>query len=120
MYTEFKEEDSVYKPTQTDLTFPQAKRFSNFDDLRNELKRKLVVACRAFSYFKFDYGFAGHLTVRDPEFKDLYWTNPMAVHFKHVKVSNLILVDHDGKVVEGDYSVNRAGFVLHAAVHKRS
>jgi ribulose-5-phosphate 4-epimerase/fuculose-1-phosphate aldolase len=118
MYTDFKEEDSVYKPQQADLTFPQAKRFSNFDDLRNELKRKLVVACRAFSYFKFDYGFAGHLTVRDPEFKDLYWTNPMAVHFKHVKISNLILVDHDGKVVEGNYSVNRAGFVLHAAVHK--
>jgi ribulose-5-phosphate 4-epimerase/fuculose-1-phosphate aldolase len=42
----------------------------------------------------------------------------MAVHFKHVKISNLILVDHDGKVVEGNYSVNRAGFVLHAAVHK--
>ncbi len=118
MYTDFKEEHSVYKPTQADLTFPKAKSFSNFKDLRNELKRKLVVACRAFSYFKFDYGFAGHLTVRDPEFKDLYWTNPMAVHFKQVKLSNLILVDHDGKVVEGDYSVNQAGFVLHAAVHK--
>jgi len=34
-----------------------------------------------------------------------------------VKVSNLILVDHDGKVIEGEYAVNRAGFVLHAAVH---
>lgn len=41
----------------------------------------------------------------------------MAVHFAQVKLSTLILVDHDGQVVEGDYAVNRAGFVLHAAVH---
>ena len=42
----------------------------------------------------------------------------MCVHFSQVKVSNLILVDHDGRVREGDYAVNRAGFVLHAAVHE--
>ena len=42
----------------------------------------------------------------------------MAVHFADVKVSNLILADHEGTVVEGDYAINRAGFVLHAAVHE--
>ena len=77
-----------------------------------------MAACRAFALERLDYGFAGHLTVRDPERPHLYWTNPMAVHFAQVKVSNLILVDHDGQVVEGDYAVNRAGFVLHAAVHE--
>lgn len=41
----------------------------------------------------------------------------MAVHFAQVRMSNLILVDHDGEVVEGEYAVNQAGFVLHAAVH---
>ena len=33
-------------------------------------------------------------------------------------MSNLILADHEGKVVEGSYAINRAGFVLHAAVHE--
>jgi ribulose-5-phosphate 4-epimerase/fuculose-1-phosphate aldolase len=42
----------------------------------------------------------------------------MCVHFSQVKVSNLILADHQGRVVEGDYAINRAGFVLHAAVHE--
>ena len=119
MYNEFDLTHSAYQPKQSGLSFPEAKNFSNVNDLRNELKRKLVIACRAFSYFKFDYGFAGHLTVRDPEHKNLYWTNPMAVHFKHVKTSNLILVDHDGSVVEGNHAVNKAGFVLHAAVHEK-
>ena len=84
---------------------------------RRHRKERLVAACRAFDQQGFDYGFAGHLTIRDPEHPQLYWTNPMCVHFSQVKVSNLILVDHDGKVIEGEYAVNRAGFVLHAAVH---
>ena len=78
----------------------------------------VVAACRAFALHGLDYGFAGHLTVRDPEHPHLYWTNPMAVHFSQVKLSNLILADHAGKVVQGEYALNRAGFVLHAAVHE--
>ncbi|MBS3912537.1 MAG: class II aldolase/adducin family protein, partial [Hydrogenophaga sp.] len=85
---------------------------------RRHLKERLVGACRAFALQGFDYGFAGHLTVRDPEHPHLYWTNPMAVHFAQVKVSNLILADHQGHVVEGQHAINRAGFVLHAAVHE--
>ncbi|MGH9645581.1 MAG: hypothetical protein ACRD4E_02085 [Bryobacteraceae bacterium] len=29
-----------------------------------------------------------------------------------------MLVDRDGKVLEGGWAVNRAGFVLHAAIHE--
>ena len=88
------------------------------DALRLHRKERLVAACRAFAREGFEYGFAGHLTVRDPENPELYWTNPMAVHFSMVTLSNLILVNHEGKVIEGDYAVNRAGFVLHASVHE--
>ena len=109
---------SVYQPQQVGLKFPEIPVFANHAEERQLRKQRLVAACRAFAQQGFDYGFAGHLTVRDPERPELYWTNPMAVHFSLVKVSNLILVDHDGMVVEGDYAVNRAGFVLHAAVHE--
>jgi ribulose-5-phosphate 4-epimerase/fuculose-1-phosphate aldolase len=42
----------------------------------------------------------------------------MCVHFSQVRMSNLVLADHDGRVVEGTHAINRAGFVLHAAVHE--
>ena len=109
---------SIYQPEQKDLIFPALPTFANHAEHRQHLKERLVAACRAFALQGFDYGFAGHLTVRDPEHPDLYWTNPMAVHFSQVKVSNLILADHEGRVVEGKYAINRAGFVLHAAVHE--
>lgn len=113
-----KQRVSIYQPEQEGLIYPELPTFATHAEHRQHLKERLVAACRAFAMHGFDYGFAGHLTVRDPEFPDLYWTNPMCVHFSQVKVSNLILADHDGKVVEGQYAINRAGFVLHAAVHE--
>ena len=110
--------ESIYQPEQPGLKFPETPQFASPAEERLHLQRHLVAACRAFALEGFDYGFAGHLTVRDPERPHLYWTNPMAVHFAQVRVSNLILVDHEGRVVEGEHAVNRAGFVLHAAVHE--
>ena len=109
---------SIYQPTQAGRIFPDVPTFNDVDAERLYLKQRLVAACRAFALEGFDYGFAGHLTIRDPARPELYWTNPMCVHFAQVKVSNLILVEHSGQVIEGDYAVNRAGFVLHAAVHE--
>jgi ribulose-5-phosphate 4-epimerase/fuculose-1-phosphate aldolase len=109
---------SIYQPEQAGLIFPEIPTFANHAEERLYRQKHLVAACRAFAMHSLDYGFAGHLTVRDPEHPHLYWTNPMAVHFSQVKLSNLILADHEGRVVEGKYAINRAGFVLHAAVHE--
>jgi ribulose-5-phosphate 4-epimerase/fuculose-1-phosphate aldolase len=109
---------SIYQPKQAGLKFPAIPDFDSFAQERRQRKERLVAACRAFSLHDLNYGFAGHLTVRDPELPHLYWTNPMAVHFSQVKLSNLILADHTGMVIEGEYALNRAGFVLHAAVHE--
>lgn len=113
-----RERISIYQPEQAGLEFPERPEFDDVADERTYRKQHLVAACRAFAIHGFDFGFAGHLTIRDPEHPELYWTNPMCVHFSQVKMSNLILADHRGGVVEGDYALNRAGFVLHAAVHE--
>ena len=110
--------ESIYQPEQEGLIFPTIPQFATAAEERLHRKQHLAAACRAFALHGFDYGFAGHISVRDPERPHLYWTNPMAVPFSQVKVSNLILVDHQGEVVEGRHAVNRAGFILHASVHE--
>jgi ribulose-5-phosphate 4-epimerase/fuculose-1-phosphate aldolase len=108
---------SVYEPDQAGLAFP---RYPVFDDAAHERRHRkirLAAACRLFADLGYEYGFAGHITVRDPEDPNLYWTNPFALEFGAVKASDLLLVDHDGRVIEGTRAVNRAGFVLHAAIH---
>ncbi|GAA3545445.1 class II aldolase/adducin family protein [Amycolatopsis ultiminotia] len=92
-----------------------------FDDPaveRRHRKERLAAALRIFGRFGFEEGVAGHITARDPEFPDYFWVNPFGVPFKHVKVSNLLLVDRDGQVVQGEYLLNEAAFVIHSTVHQ--
>lgn len=48
------------------------------------------------------------------------WVNPFGVAFTHIRRSDLIRIDYDGKVLDGGSVrlVNRAAVLIHAAVHK--
>lgn len=107
----------AYRPRQAGLHYPQPPRFASVDEERLHRKQRLAAACRVFARAGFGYGFAGHITVRDPQAPDTFWTNPFAMDFGQVRVSDLLRVDHDGQVIEGRHTVNRAGFVLHSAIH---
>ena len=92
--------------------------YDNLDDERRARKVGLAAALRVFGRLGYGEGVAGHITARDPEFTDCFWVNPFGKSFRHMKTSDLILVNHDGEVVIGRQPVNRAAFVLHAAIHK--
>ncbi|MBB3607087.1 ribulose-5-phosphate 4-epimerase/fuculose-1-phosphate aldolase [Mycolicibacterium sp. BK556] len=81
-------------------------------------KRELAAALRLFGKFGFGEGIAGHMTVRDPEFRDEFWVNPFVKSFKQMRVSDLIRVNEAGEVTEGNGAVNTAGFFIHSEVHK--
>lgn len=87
------------------------------DQIRRERKSKLAAALRLFGKFGFDEGVAGHITVRDPELTDHFWVNPMGRSFKQVRASELLLVSHAGKVVEGKGLLNGAAFTIHSQIH---
>ncbi len=97
--------------------FPQPPVFADVDDERLHRKQRLAAGFRLFSKFGFDEGIAGHITARDPGRPDHFWVNPLGMHFGHIRVSDLILVNHEGEVVEGDGLVNAAAFVIHSQVH---
>lgn len=96
--------------------FPAAPE--SVEDERLLRKQKLAATFRIFGRFGFDEGVAGHVTVRDPEQTDYFWVNPFGVSFKQIKVSDLILVNHQGDVVEGEGLLNTAAFAIHSQIHK--
>ncbi|MDZ7677324.1 MAG: class II aldolase/adducin family protein [Acidimicrobiales bacterium] len=98
------------------LPFPRP-TFENPAEERLHLKQRLAASFRLFGRFGFSEGVAGHITARDPEHPDRFWVNPFGMSFSHIRVSDLICVDHDGEVVEGEYHVNRAAFAIHSQVH---
>jgi ribulose-5-phosphate 4-epimerase/fuculose-1-phosphate aldolase len=91
--------------------------FATVAEERRHRKERLAAAFRLFGRFGFDEGVAGHITARDPERPDCFWVNPFGMNFGHIRVSDLIMVDDTGTVVEGDGIVNGAAFAIHSQVH---
>ena len=96
---------------------PSMESTRTIEEERLHRKQNLAAAFRLFSRFGFDEGVAGHITARDPELPDHFWVNPFGMHFGHIRVSDLLLVRHDGKVVHGTNPVNAAAFAIHSQVH---
>ncbi len=80
-------------------------------------KQRLAAGLRVIGRLNLAEGVAGHVTVRDPELTDHFWVNPFGHNFKLMCVSDLILVNHEGEVVEGDRPVNNAAFAIHSQIH---
>jgi ribulose-5-phosphate 4-epimerase/fuculose-1-phosphate aldolase len=102
----------------SELVPHQMPTFASHDEHRTHVKQRMAAAFRLFDRFGFNEGVAGHLTARDPERPDLFWVNPFGMSFGLIRVSDLILVNHDGEVVEGSWPVNQAAFAIHSAVHQ--
>jgi ribulose-5-phosphate 4-epimerase/fuculose-1-phosphate aldolase len=85
-------------------------------------KQRLAAAYRLFARLGYDSGGAGHITARDPEFPDRFWVNPHCVHFSRISVSELMLVDHNGRLLQPPARsrplLNRAAFAIHSEIHR--
>lgn len=102
------------------MTFPSAPTFTDKHKERAYLKGRLAAAFRIFGRYGFDEGVAGHITLRDPVNPRQFWVNPFGVAFSQIKSSDLILVNEEGKVVDGGECrlLNTAAYMIHHAVHE--
>ena len=90
-------------PTEVKIAkTPNPPSFATVAEERLHRKQRLASAFRLFAKFGFSEGVAGHITARDPELQDHFWVNPFGMHFGHIRVSDLVLVNEKGEVVEGD------------------
>lgn len=59
-----------------------------------------------------------HISARVPGPEHHFLINPYGLLFEEITASSLVLVDQEGNQVrESGFNVNRAGFVIHSAVH---
>ena len=91
---------------------------STMEETRRLQLERLAASFRLFAHYGFDEGLAGHITLRDPEFNDHFWVNPLGMNFAHITVSDLLLVKEDGEIIQGDRPINPAAFFIHSAIHK--
>jgi len=79
---------------------------------------ELAAAYRVFDMLGWTELIFNHITLRVPGPDVRFLINPFGLHYSEVKASNLVLIDPDGNALrETAWPVNRAGWVIHSAVH---
>ena len=79
-----------------------------------------LAACyRLIDLFGWSDLIATHISARVPGHEDLFLINPFGMTFDEITATSLIKIDLEGNVVdESPYSVNKAGFTIHSAIHQ--
>lgn len=83
-----------------------------------ELRVQLAACYRLVSHFGMDDLIYNHISARVPGPEHHFLINPYGLLFSEITASSLVKIDLDGrKVAPSDFEVNRAGFVIHSAIH---
>lgn len=83
-----------------------------------QIRVDLAAAYRLVAMHGWDDLIFTHLSARVPGPEHHFLINPYGLAFEEITASSLVKVDADGKpVIETDFPVNYAGFVIHSAVH---
>ena len=88
------------------------------ENSERDLRVDLAAAYRLVDYFGWTELIFGHLTARIPGDQPHFLINPYGLNYDEVTASNLVKIDIDGNIIgKSEYPVNRAGFVIHSAIH---
>jgi ribulose-5-phosphate 4-epimerase/fuculose-1-phosphate aldolase len=78
----------------------------------------LAAVLRWSSRLGYQTGTCNHFSYMAPGRDDLFLVNPEGYFWSEVTASSLVLCSLEGEVVEGDGTVERTAFSLHAPIHR--
>ncbi len=83
-----------------------------------EIRVNLAALYRLFAHYGWTDLTYTHISARIRDEDGMYLINPYGLLFDEVRASDLLKVDYDGKVIDGDYPFNAAGHLIHTAILK--
>ncbi|NYT83102.1 class II aldolase/adducin family protein [Alcaligenaceae bacterium] len=83
-----------------------------------EMRCNLAALYRLVALFGWDDLIFTHITAKVPGTEDHFLINPYGFMFEEITASSLVKVDLQGrKVMESEYDINPAGFIIHSCIH---
>src|ERR1700742_1859368 len=95
-------------------------RIGKMSDVEAQMRRDLAACYRLVALYGWDDMLATHISARlpDEDGKECFLLNPLGLMFEEITASSLVKINMDGEIIsDTPYKVNRAGFVIHSAVH---
>lgn len=88
------------------------------DETERRIRRDLAALYRIVALFGWDDLISTHISARLPIEGEVFLINPFGLMFDEITASSLVKVNGDGEILgQSRYGVNKAGFVIHSAVH---
>lgn len=79
---------------------------------------ELAACYRLIAHYRMADLIYTHATLRLPDYDSRFLINPYGLLWEEISASSLVTIDLDGnKIGDNPYRVNRAGFVIHSAIH---
>ena len=78
----------------------------------------LAAALRWAAKLGLSEGICNHVSLALPGPSDRYLINPFGVHWAEMRASQLLVVDRDGRIVEGRGEVEATAFHIHSRLHR--
>jgi len=88
------------------------------DDAVAEARVHLAAALRLAVLHELEEGIDNHFTMTVPGRQGQYLILPYGLHWSEARASDLIVFDDDGRVVEGDGSLELSAHSIHAPLHR--
>jgi ribulose-5-phosphate 4-epimerase/fuculose-1-phosphate aldolase len=91
---------------------------AHFTEAEHEVRVALAACYRLVHHYGWTDLVYTHISARVPGPQEHFLLNPLGFMFNEVSASNLVKIDLDGNNVgDSPHQVNKAGFVIHSAVH---
>jgi len=85
--------------------------------IENQTRIDLAATYRIINKLGWDDVIFAHLSAKIPG-TETFLINQHGLRFDEVTASNLVKVDLQGNILEGNKNINLAGFVIHSAIHE--
>ena len=85
-------------------------------ELREQRKREAALGYRIFAALGWGDLGDGHISARDPLRPDCFWLLDVDVPFREAAAEAMVLVDADGRLVQGGRGTNMPGYYIHQPI----
>ena len=81
-------------------------------------RQDLAAVFRIAASLGFHEGTCNHFSLLVPGRADCYLINPFGKHFSEMRASDLLMLDANGNIIEGEGQVEETAFHIHSSIHR--
>ena len=78
----------------------------------------LTAALRWAQRMGLNEGICNHFSMAVPGMPDRFLINPQGMHWSEITPADLVMLDRDGRIVEGRHAVEPTAFFIHYRIHR--